>query len=195
MCPDVPLVAVGGALPTPGGARMNAQPTGVAAAGGPCDASRVSRPGSVILRGAWAAEALRLPCPFGSNLRPLNLACRIAPVPLGYCCSQPKPAFGSPAPHADSRHRGPAYIAVSPSRPVTAPKRDELTQCVADSLEPFRWILPNLCGWHLHPLVPSADLAVSSPAALANRRGPCPLAAPAFAFAALFRDESKPGVP
>ena len=75
------------------------------------------------------------------------------------------------------------------------PKQDGLTRCVAASLEPFSWILPNLFDWHLHPLVPSANLAVSRPAALANRRAPCPLAAPAFAFAAVFREESQPGIP
>ena len=34
-------------------------------------------------------------------------------------------------------------------------------------------ILPCLYGCHQHPLVTAADLAVSSPAALANRRGSC----------------------
>jgi hypothetical protein len=62
---------------------MNAQPVGVAATGGPCDASRVFGPGGVILRGAWTADALRplQPIWFGLAIaQPGPLDCSTVPV-------------------------------------------------------------------------------------------------------------------
>ena len=57
-------------------------------------------------------------------------------------------------------------------------------------LEPFSWILPDLYGRHLHPHVPAADLAVSSPAALANGRTYCRFDSLGLRLDRHFREES-----
>ena len=111
---------------------MNAQPDDVAATVGPCDASRVFGPGSVILRGAWAADSFRSPRPIWSGpatAQPCAPDCSSAPVVAvaGRNRLWVRPMRrGFPSP-------GTRTLPASPSCLLLLPKREKPARCVAAS--------------------------------------------------------------
>lgn len=112
---------------------------------------------------AWCVGGggLAASLPIGSDLRLLNLACRIAPVPPGCCCSQPKPALGSPVPHADSRHRGSACAGFH--RRASSFRRSVICRHTVACLLERRVNRAKAAIRRLHPHGPSARLAWSGP--------------------------------